>query len=207
MSQGIPMPIQKVPVENFKSFSELDIRLSKFNVVIGSNAAGKSNFISIFRFLHDIASSGVVNAIAMQGGSDYLRNAKIGTSRDPVIRIGYTPDSPMDVVENKKAGPPFLGMRACESTYEFILRFTGRQDDFIIVKDRLVIGCEVSACSRDGTEISKGEQIGRGQIEVTSVDGEIRYSVAIPPGCPLTENEVIPVFFRNKRLPEKTLLL
>jgi len=49
--------------------------------------------------------------------------------------------------------------------------------------------------------------IGKGFIDVTSVDGEVRYSVTIPPGCPLTENEIIPVFFRNKRLPEKTLLL
>ena len=62
------MPIQRIHVENFKSFSELDIELSRFNVVIGSNAAGKSNFISIFKFLRDIAKHGIVNAIAMQGG-------------------------------------------------------------------------------------------------------------------------------------------
>ena len=34
------MPIQRVHVENFKSFSELDVDLSPFNIVIGSNAAG-----------------------------------------------------------------------------------------------------------------------------------------------------------------------
>jgi predicted ATPase len=201
------MPIQQVHVENFKSFSEFDIRLSRFNVVIGSNAAGKSNFISIFRFLHDIAGSGVVNAIAMQGGSEYLRNAKIGTSRDLVIRIGYIPDGPPDVVGNPQDSSQFIGMRACESSYEFALRFTGHQDDFVIVRDRLSIGCEISACSRDGAAVREGEVIGKGIIEVTSVDGEVRYSVTIPPGCPLTENEIIPVFFRNKRLPEKTLLL
>ena len=44
------MSIQRIHVENFKSFSELDIELSRFNVVIGSNAAGKSNFISIFKY-------------------------------------------------------------------------------------------------------------------------------------------------------------
>lgn len=201
------MPIQQIHVENFKSFSELDIRLSQFNVVIGSNAAGKSNFISIFQFLHDIAVAGVVNAVAMQGGSDYLRNARIGTSRDLVIRISYIPDSPLDIVENRGEGPQYLSMRACESLYEFALRFTGDQDDFVIVKDRLTIGCDIAACGREGTTVREGDRIGKGQIEVASEGGEIRYSVTLPPGCPLTENEIIPLLFRNRRLPERTLLL
>lgn len=51
-------------MENFKSFSELDIELSRFHVLIGSNATGKSNFISIFKFLRDITRHGIVNAIA-----------------------------------------------------------------------------------------------------------------------------------------------
>ena len=86
------MPIQHIHVENFKSFSELDIDLSHFNVVIGSNAAGKSNFISIFKFLRDIARHGIVNAIAMQGGSEYLQNTRIGPSHDLHFRVVYQPD-------------------------------------------------------------------------------------------------------------------
>ncbi|MDD1684641.1 MAG: ATP-binding protein, partial [Methanoregula sp.] len=33
------------------------------------------------------------------------------------------------------------------------------------------------------------------------------YSVDIPAGCPLTTNDIIPLFFRGKQLPERTLLL
>ena len=65
----------------------------RFNVVIGSNAAGKSNFISIFKFLRDIARHGIVNAIALQGGVEYIRNANLGSSRDLVIRVVYESDS------------------------------------------------------------------------------------------------------------------
>jgi predicted ATPase len=201
------MPILQIHVENFKSFSELDINLARFDVVIGSNAAGKSNFISIFRFLRDIATSGVVNAIAMQGGAEYLRNAKIGTARNLAIRVRYVPESKLEYVENQREGPALLGMKACESQYEFALRFTGHQDDFSIVHDRLVIGCDVSACRREGSAVIEDSLIGRGQIEIVNENGEIRYSVAIPEGCPLREDEIIPVFFRNQRLPEKTLLL
>lgn len=201
------MPIQQIHVENFKSFSELDIDLARFNVVIGSNAAGKSNFISIFRFLRDIATAGIVNAIALQGGADYLVNAKIGTTRDLVIRVRYLPENPVEFVENRRDGPPVLGMKACESSYEFALRFTGQQDEFAIVRDRLTIGCEISACRHKGAAIVEDNRIGTGQIEVSSENGVIRYSVHIPEGCPLREDEIVPFFFRNKRLPEKTLLL
>jgi predicted ATPase len=201
------MPIQQIHVENFKSFSELDVDLARFNVVIGSNAAGKSNFISIFRFLRDIAASGLVNAIAMQGGAEYLRNAKIGTKRDLVVKVTFVPESPMEYVENPQDGKSLFGMKSCESTYEFALRFTGHQDEFFIVRDRLVIGCDVSGCSRDGSAIIEGNPIGKGRIEAESVKGDIRYTVHIPEGCPFTEDQIIPVFFRNKRLPEKTLLL
>ena len=38
------MGIKRVEVKNFKSFKDLKIDLGKFNVVIGANASGKSNF-------------------------------------------------------------------------------------------------------------------------------------------------------------------
>jgi predicted ATPase len=201
------MPIQQIHVENFKSFSELDVDLARFNVVIGSNAAGKSNFISIFRFLHDIATAGIVNAIAMQGGADYLMNAQIGTARDLVIRVRYTPDTTMEFVEDPLNTPPLIGMRVCESSYEFALRFSGHADEFTITRDRLTIGCDVSACRREGASIVENTPIGRGQIEVSNENGAIHYTVRIPEGCPLTQEDIVPIFFRNKRLPDRTLLL
>ncbi|HEX3001966.1 MAG TPA: AAA family ATPase [Methanoregula sp.] len=110
----------------------------------------------------------------------------------------------MESPQDKKT---VFGMKSCESTYEFALRFNGNQDEFFIVRDRLVIGCEVSGCTRDGSVITGGTPIGKGRIEAESVKGDIRYTVDIPEGCPFTGDQIIPVFFRNKHLPEKTLLL
>ncbi|NTV46851.1 MAG: AAA family ATPase, partial [Chlorobiales bacterium] len=42
------MPIKSIRVSNFKSFKELELPLNHFNVLIGANAAGKSNFLQIF---------------------------------------------------------------------------------------------------------------------------------------------------------------
>jgi predicted ATPase len=62
------MGIDKIKVSNFKSFNNLEVDLNNFNVLIGSNASGKSNFIKIFEFLRDISKYGLDNAISMQGG-------------------------------------------------------------------------------------------------------------------------------------------
>ncbi len=201
------MPIRRIHVENFKSFSEIDIDLTGFNVVIGSNAAGKSNFIGIFKFLRDIARHGIVNAIAMQGGAEYLRNAKIGTARDLVVRVTYEPGSGMEVVDPGTGGNMVLGLRPCESSYEFALRFDGNGDGFTIVRDILVIGCEVSSCTREGSVVTGKTRIGKGSITVANEHGEIRYTTDIPEGCSLTEDSIIPLFFRGRRLPENSLLL
>ena len=201
------MPIKRIHIENFKSFSAIDVELSRFNVVIGSNAAGKSNFISAFKFLRDIARHGVVNAIAMQGGADYIRNTKIGNERDLVVQVTYEPEHGEDVMDRTGKGGAMLEVRSCESSYEFALHFNATGDGFSIVRDRLVLGCEVSSCGNGRSRKGKNHVIGNGSVQVSSEKGEVQYTVDIPEGCPLTENDIIPLFFRGKRLPERTLLL
>ncbi|MGB7789073.1 AAA family ATPase [Methanoregula sp.] len=200
------MPIQRVHVENFKSFSEFDVDLSQFNIVIGSNAAGKSNFIAVFRFLRDIATLGIVNAIALQGGAEYIRNTKIGTDRDLIVKVTYLPDPTVFAETGREDSRP-PDMKNCESSYEFALRFTGDGDEFVITKDQLVIVCDVTACEHRDGNVAGTTPVGRGEIIVSSVNGEIAYEVRIPHGCTLRPDEIIPAFFLNKRLPEKTLLL
>jgi predicted ATPase len=201
------MPIKRIHIGNFKSFSEIDVELSRFNVVIGSNAAGKSNFISAFRFLRDIARHGIVNAIAMQGGAEYIRNAKIGNGRDLVVQVIYEPDQKEDVLDRTDKGGSLLEVRSCESSYEFALHFNATGDGFSVVRDELRIGCEISSCKNGRSNKEKNGIIGTGSICVTSEKGEVKYTVDIPAGCSLTENDIVPLFFRGKRLPERTLLL
>ena len=49
--------ISKIKIHNFKNFKDLEIDLNRFNVVVGQNASGKSNFKKIFSFLNDIIIS------------------------------------------------------------------------------------------------------------------------------------------------------
>ena len=80
------MAIRRLKVSNFRSFNELDVELGDFNVLIGANASGKSNFIEVLRFLHDL-SGGLSNALSLQGGSGFVQNLQIGSSRPLSIDV------------------------------------------------------------------------------------------------------------------------
>jgi len=201
------MPIQHIYVENFKSFSQVDLDVSRFNVVIGSNAAGKSNFISIFKFLRDISKFGIVNAIAMQGGSEYLQNTKIGTLNDLKIKVVFQPNQTLDVLKLQETANSSIAIQPFLSSYEFALRFSKRGDEFSITKDRIILGCKVLSCKRENEHSIDKQSIGCGEIRVTSDSGKIIYDIDLPEGCPVSEREIIPLCFRYKHLPEKTLLL
>jgi predicted ATPase len=46
--------INQISIKNFKSIRKLDLALSPINLLIGANGAGKSNFISFFKFLNNL---------------------------------------------------------------------------------------------------------------------------------------------------------
>ncbi|MDP8237652.1 MAG: AAA family ATPase [Candidatus Hatepunaea meridiana] len=46
--------IQSIHLENFKSFKDATLELGPFSVLVGANAAGKSNLIDAFKFLHGL---------------------------------------------------------------------------------------------------------------------------------------------------------
>ena len=71
------MSLKNISANNFRSFKEIDINFGRFNVIIGANAAGKSNLIQLFKFLRDLNEYGPQNAIQLQGGMEYLKNFKI----------------------------------------------------------------------------------------------------------------------------------
>ncbi len=91
--------IKKVRAINFKSFESIDIALSDLNVIVGQNSAGKSNFVSIFQFLRDIATVGLGNAISLQGGIEYLLNFK--NSSEGHVEIEIQLDSKQGISVNR----------------------------------------------------------------------------------------------------------
>ena len=84
------MYIKSLMVHNFKSIDTVQIDFNPMTMIIGANATRKSNIINVFRFIEDIMTDGIENAIALQGGIQYIANANL--SRGEPIEIQFTID-------------------------------------------------------------------------------------------------------------------
>ena len=75
------MPLQgdqlsRMTIRGFKSIKSCDLSFGKINVLIGSNGAGKSNFISAFSFLQNILSKNLQVSVGQSGLSSLLYNGR-----------------------------------------------------------------------------------------------------------------------------------
>lgn len=64
--------IYRIRIKGFKSIKECDFKLSNINLFIGSNGAGKSNFISVFKMLQNIIEKTLQKYVGISGGANAL---------------------------------------------------------------------------------------------------------------------------------------
>ncbi|MCQ8894652.1 MAG: AAA family ATPase [Methanolinea sp.] len=195
------MPIRRLTVSNFKSFSHLEVEPDPFNVVIGSNASGKSNFIQVIKFLRDIAKYGLPNAVSLQGGVEYLRNTVIGPRKPFSFRIEYLLEDPKtDIVALKEGSPVFFIPR--EICYAFSLAFPDEGETYEIASDTLTVEGEFQ-------RLQGGEKgpVGEGSLGLTREGGSIRYFINPPGGLALREEELFPFTYRSAEAPERRLIM
>jgi len=149
------MKITNIHVRNFKTFRDCEIGLNDLNVLIGPNASGKSNFLNLFEFLRDISSFGLEDAISIQGGSKYIRNIQVKSSKRlsmKVSSVDFSRTSPIELLSNpankskfankfktgqrQKTGIKFF--KFSKFSYEFEISFKD-EEKFEITKDELII--------------------------------------------------------------------
>ena len=64
--------LEKIHIEGYKSLQKLDLELTNLNVLIGANGSGKSNFISIFKFLRKLVEGRLQKTVKEAGGAERL---------------------------------------------------------------------------------------------------------------------------------------
>ena len=76
-------------LENWRNFGVVDVQLEQRVFLVGPNASGKSNFLDVFRFLHDIVSvgGGLEEAVRKRQGVSKLRSLSARRLSDVVIRV------------------------------------------------------------------------------------------------------------------------
>ena len=55
--------ISELKIRNFKSLESVDLKLGHFNLLVGANASGKSNFLDTLRFLKGVGNGFSLNEI------------------------------------------------------------------------------------------------------------------------------------------------
>lgn len=168
------MPIKTIELKNFKSFNELKIDLDRFNILIGANASGKSNFIQIFKFLRDITIHGLENAMWMQGGVEYFRNVNLGYKKNFSLRIHCESDFEYQTL--KKINNYSVFARINEIVYELVLEFQSTTYSYRILKEELIRKFDLFKIIRKNRKIEKKEILGStgGEVTLSKVGTKIK---------------------------------
>ena len=79
--------ISELKIRNFKSLESVDLKLGHFNLLVGANASGKSNFLDALRFLQGVSSSGLsIDEIFERKATIKHKREMAGNSRRGKIR-------------------------------------------------------------------------------------------------------------------------
>ena len=87
--------LKNIKIKNFKSIKDQDIDLKNLNVLIGQNGAGKSNFISLFKFLERLVEQQLSGYIIDSGGiNNFLFNG-FEISDFIGLDLAFEPEAPI----------------------------------------------------------------------------------------------------------------
>ena len=198
------MKIERIEISNFKSIAELSVELSNFNLLVGANAAGKSNVVQSFLFLKDIAIHGLENAISGQGGVQYLRNLNLANERPMCFRLVMSSDENtewipgvfLDDVQSRRSFRT-TGALLKNFDYKFKLRFHKSRSGFTVEQDEMALTFERRERDKEAAENS--DALDRTVVLSKSSRGKLRIET-------LPERKAIR-FFGSVKIPTKTLLL
>jgi predicted ATPase len=77
--------LKKIHIQGYKSLKDVEIELSNLNVLIGANGSGKSNFISLFKFLRQLVEQRLQNSVRRLGGAEPILH--YGSKETSIMRI------------------------------------------------------------------------------------------------------------------------
>lgn len=196
------MAVKRIKFSNFKSFKELDVELGDFNVIIGANASGKSNFTQAFKFLKDIEAYGLKDAISISGGLESLRNLKIGESAD--LEMDIVLDTAIDWGLGKHR------LRVHQVDYGFTLEFPRPKNGYQISRDQLTHKFKIGAIDDRQKELFEGtEGFETGSYTITNVDGKLEGTVEPPQmeeGFEKNPLSFLPMMFKHRFFKPELLI-
>lgn len=199
--------LKNVSVSNFKSFKDIDVALGDFNVLIGANASGKSNFVQIFKFIRDIRMHGLDNAISMQGGTEYLRNIGVGSAENLSLSFTSGNVAMMRLPTGSTDHGDYVGLRGTEFTYHFAIQFNKTSPGFSVNDDELIITFDIVQMEKHRRDFQEAGVLGAGQIRVYQVKRQLNLEIQLPDEIQIDDEYIFPKFLLKDKLPKKEIIL
>jgi len=152
-----PLRFTTLYLENWRNFTRVDTGLQRRSFLLGPNASGKSNFLDVFRFLHDLVTvgGGFQEAVRKRGGVSSLRCLAARRYSDLVIRVAIGDDN--------------------GNAWGYDLEFT--QDNLrrpVIRKERVIQGGEELLARPDDKDRGDPERLTQTYLEQVNVNKEFR---------------------------------
>lgn len=82
--------LEKLTINNYKSIRDQALELGALNLFIGGNGSGKSNLISVFRFLREIVTQNLAAYTAKKGGAETLLYFGRKTSKAITLKLEFS---------------------------------------------------------------------------------------------------------------------
>lgn len=153
-----PLHLTRLYLENWRNFTQIDTALQRRVFLFGPNASGKSNFLDVFRFLHDIVAvgGGFQEAVRRRGGVSKLRSLAARRYPEIVIRAQ-------------------IGYAAAPAGWEYELRFTqdNRQRP-ILTQERVTKDGKVIVQRPDEQDKRDAERLTQTYLEQVNANLEFR---------------------------------
>jgi len=86
---AISAALDFISVKGFKSIASLRLDLRPINVLIGANGSGKSNFIGVFSFLHEIREARLQDYVRRTGGAGQLLHFGSKSTTEIKVHISF----------------------------------------------------------------------------------------------------------------------
>lgn len=161
--------ISRIATKNFRSFRDIEVELGPLEVIIGPNAAGKSNLVEVVRFLSDIAKTGFENAVSLHGGAEFIPNAT--TPEDEVelsITVEHDPPNPTWPLMgfDSVARQAWVGTVHREAL-TITLACRPREEYATVVSSSLRVDGEMDIGLRQGGQAGHRSSLGEFAVEIT----------------------------------------
>lgn len=154
------MHFSSVHLENWRNFVRVDLPLQKRVFLVGPNAAGKSNFLDVFRFLHDLVSvgGGFQEAVERRNGISSIRALAGRYPSDIVINVEISADA------------------ASEALWRYELSFAQDKQRLPVIRHEAVYrqGKEVIRPRPDPEDLRDPERLKQTYLEQTNANQAFR---------------------------------